>query len=156
MSNSQTLIIEGEAYWSKVFPTYKDKDGYDNELTASGGQYTINLDLDADNLMKLVDANSQVPDYPRDANINGSDKTLYRFRRYHEKRNRAGELLEWASGAPRVVDGNGDTWDLDSFGLIPNGSKVQLEVVVYKAGKVYGTRLEQVKVIEMASLPEVA
>lgn len=155
MSNSTYLTVRGTAYWAKVFPENKDATGFDDELKESGGQYTIMVDLDSDSLMELTKASSQVPDYPRVIkDEDGNDITAYRFKRLHEKRDRSGKLLEWASGNPAVVDAAGKIWDLEELGLIGNGSEVELRVCVYKAGRVVGTRLEEVKVVNHVPAPE--
>ncbi len=152
---SKFITLTGTAYWARVFPENKDKTGYDNELTDIGGQYVVNMILEDDQLDKLVQSNSLVPSFPSSVkDEDGNDVTAYRFKRLHEKYSRAGELLEWASGAPEIVDEDGNKWDLEERGLIGNGSTVEVTLCVYQAGKTYGTRLEKLKVVDHVKAPE--
>ena len=154
MSNSTYVTVKGKAYWAKVFPENKDATGWDNELTATGGQYVINLDLDTDSVLELTKLGSQTVDYPKEMqDEEGKDITTYKFKRLHEKYDKRGNLLEWASGAPKVKKADGTPWDIEEDSWIGNGSTVELRVCVYKAGKVVGTRLEEVKVIDHVPAP---
>jgi len=142
--------VKGKAYWSRVFEENRDLTGYDNQLKDSGGQYTINVDLDADSLLALTEANSQVPDYPR----NQDGEITYRFKRPHKKVSSGGKVLDFASGPPKVVDQDNSLWDLSENGWIGNGSEVELKVCVYQSGRLYGTRLETVKVLDHVRVEE--
>lgn len=153
---TKILKITGTAYWARVFEENKDATGYNDELKDTGGQYTVNMVLENDEIQKLVKANSQTTDYPKTiTDSEGNEVEAYRFKRQHEKYDRKGNLLEWASGAPEVVGSDGTPWDIEEDGGIGNGSTLELTVAVYKAGPVYGTRLEKVKVVDFVPVPEV-
>ena len=155
MSNSKQITLKGKAYWLRVFPENKDATGYDNMLADQGGQYTLDLDLDDDSLNELMSSGSQAPSYPKEGKDNDDkDITVYRFKRLHEKRGKGGELLDWASGAPKVTDDTGAVWHVEDKGFLGNGTEVEVVVTVYKAGKMIGTRLESVKVIDLVAPPE--
>lgn len=154
--SSTTIKITGHCMWARVFPENKDLTGYEDAVKDVGGQYTIDMDLDEESVEALSRLKSQAVDYAKTRpNQEGEEKTFYRFKRIHEKYDRKGNLLEWASGAPTVVDADGDTWSAETDGFIGNGSKLELTVVVYTAGRVVGTRLEQVKVLDYVAPPEV-
>ena len=154
MANSTYLTIKGKAYWARVFEENRDMEGYDGLAKATNGQYTINMVLDSDTVHRLSEANSQSVDYPKTVtDEDGNSIVAYRFKRVHEKRNSAGEMLEWASGSPKVIGPDGSPWSIEDNGLIGNGSEVELTVVVYKAGHNYGTRLEKVKVLNHIPAP---
>lgn len=154
-SKTKYVTLKGIAVYPKVFPDLRDW-GYDDELRDSGGQYVLALSIEDEEMDKLIEAHSQAPDYAKD--IETRDGTVYKncvkLKRFHEKYNKKGELLEWASGAPKVVKADGSAWSFEDDGAIGNGSVVECDVVVYKAGSVYGTRLERIKVIDHVPMPE--
>lgn len=154
MANSKFVTIKGKAYWARVFEENRDMEGFEGLAADTNGQYTINVVLETEDVRKLAEANSQAVDYPKTVtDEDGNGIVAYRFKRVQEKRNRAGELLEWASGAPKVIGPDGSPWSIEDNGLIGNGSEVELTVVVYKAGRNYGTRLEKVKVLNHIPAP---
>lgn len=149
MAKSKYLKLKGTAKWAKVFEDNRDTTGWNDTLVDVGGQYVIDVALDEDSLMDLSASGSQTVDYPK---VDDDGETYFRFKRIHEKKNAAGEVLDWASGAPEVIKADGSEWDFEDDGPIHNGSEVEITVCVYDAGKV-GTRLEKVKVIEPAPVP---
>ena len=152
---TQIITVRGRCYWARVFEQNRDLEGWEGTAKEFGGMYTINVELDDDGVKTLMGANSQSVDYPKTlTDENGKDITVYRFKRKHEAKARDGRILEWASGAPKVTNLVGDSWDLDHDGLIGNGSEVEVTLAVYQAGRNYGTRLEKVKVIDHVEAPE--
>lgn len=153
---STFVSIKGKAMWAQVFPENKDATGWENELASTGGQYCVWMDLDEDSKVELGRLGSQALDYPREMEDNHGDPvTVYRFKRFHEKYDRSGNLLEWASGAPKVKKADGTAWNVEEDGFIGNGSELELRVCVYKAGRVIGTRLEEIKVLDLVEPPVV-
>jgi len=152
---SNFIKITGNAMWARVFPDNRDLTGWEDAVKDLGGQYTVEMDLDGDSIEALTRLKSQAVDYQKTKpNQDGEEKTFMKFKRVHEKYDRKGNLLEWASGAPEVVDEHGINWDVEKDGFIGNGSKLELTVCVYTAGKAVGTRLEKVRVLEYVAPPE--
>lgn len=155
MANSKYLTLEGTAFWAKVFPENKDMGGegtepWQIELRENGGQYALNLELDEDSLVELTKSGSQAVSWPKTiVDDEGAEHVTYRLKRAHEKRNREGNLIEFASGPPIVVDKDKNMWDVESMGLIGNGSKIKARICVYKSGSRTGTRLEAIQVLDL-------
>lgn len=153
MANSTTFTLTGTAYWAQLFPENVDW-GYEDEHKDTGGVYTVKLVLDEEAKDKLRESNSQAYDYPkRIKDTEGNEIEVYQFKRFHEKRDRAGKILEFASGQPKVVHADDTPWDVEDDGFIGNGSELEVTLTVYKAGRVYGTRLEKVKVLDYVAPP---
>ncbi len=154
MSNSTYLTLTGKGYWCRVFPENKDATGFDDALKDTGGQYVLQMTLDSEGLRQLTEANSQTVDYPKVMqDDDGNDITTYKFKRQHEKYSKAGALLDWASGAPKVTNDDGQPWDVEEDGFLGNGTELEIRVCVYKAGPVVGTRLESIKVLDLVAPP---
>ena len=152
---SNFINITGNCMWARVFPDNKDLTGWEDAVKDLGGQYTVELECDEDSVEALTRLGSQAVDYQKTKpNQDGEEKTFMRFKRVHEKYDRKGNLLEWASGAPKVVGPDGKPWNVEEDGFIGNGSKLQLRVCVYTAGRAVGTRLEEVKVLDYVAPPE--
>ena len=150
---TQELKLTGPVEWARVFEDNRDMRGattpegvpYNPDIgTVMQGQYTINVRLDDENFQKLVESGSKTPEYAKESE---DGLKVCKFKRPHRKFNRGGELLEWASGAPTVVNEMDQPWDFEEDGPIGNESECELTVAVYKAGGFYGTRLEKVKVL---------
>lgn len=151
---TKVIKVKGKAFWAKVFEENRDMEGWDGTAKEWNGQYLINVALDSDSVMELTAAGSQAVDYPKElTDDNGNSYTCYKFKRRHEHRNRKGELMEWASGAPKVLKEDGSPWDIENDGTIGNLSTVELTVAVYDAGRNKGTRLESVRVLDYVAPP---
>lgn len=131
---TRKTTLKGEAYWAKVREGQEDM-GFENAYAEFGGCYTIELDLDKDNHQKLKDAKSAV-------RRNGNDR--FRFRR------KKVEKFDWLPGGTPTVTMNGQPFT----DLIPNGSIVEVDIEVYDTAYNPGTRLEAVRVIELAEMPD--
>ena len=152
---TQYIKVRGKAFWAQVFEQNRDMEGWDGTAKEWNGQYLINVALEGDSLMDLTASGSQAVDHMKE--VVGEDGTVYkvvRFKRRHEHRNRKGELMEWASGAPKVVKDDGSPWVLEDDGLIGNTSDVECTVAVYDAGKNKGTRLQEVRILNHVPAPE--
>lgn len=134
---TRKVKLTGIGYWAKVFEDYRDLTGYENALKDAGGQCTIDVDLDAESMAKLVKSKTMLKGKPSPDN---DGLTRVRFKRKWEE--------AYAGGAPKVVKADGTVWDYDEDGSIGNGSTVDVILNVYdtKRKGIIGTRLEKVKV----------
>lgn len=150
--------VTGKAYWAKVFEENRDLTGWDDSLVETGGQYVVMVEADADSIHELTMARSQTVDNMKDVPVEkGSTTTVkcVKLRRDHEKYSRKGDLLEWASGAPKIVKDDGKTpWSIEDDGLLGNGTEIVARVAVYDAGKNVGTRLEAIRVVNHVPAPD--
>jgi hypothetical protein len=134
---TRKVKLTGIGYWAKVFEDNRDLTGFEDALKESGGQCTIDVDLDAASIAKLNQSKSLLKgkESPEDSSL-----TRVRFRRKWTE--------EYGGGAPKVVKADGSVWDYDEDGSIGNGSTVEIILNVYdtKRKGIVGTRLEKVKV----------
>jgi hypothetical protein len=135
---TRKVKLTGRGYWAKVFEDNRDLTGYEDALKDSGGQCTIDVDLDSTQLEKLQRSKSMLKGKPTEE----VGITRVRFKR------------KWTDfiggGAPVVVKADGTTWDYDDDGTIGNGSLVEVVLSVYDTSRkaIVGTRLDKVKVVE--------
>lgn len=134
---TRKVKLTGLAYWAKVFEDNRDLTGFEDALKDSGGQCTIDVDLDADNMAKLVKSRSMLKGK---ASPDNDGMTRVRFKRKWTE--------AYGGGAPKVVKDDGSVWDYDEDGSIGNGSTVEIVLNVYDTSRkaIIGTRLEKVKV----------
>lgn len=134
MSTTQLIELEGIANWAKVFEFNKDKN---EEFHGEGGAYTLDVQLEKEELDKLTESGSRLK--PK----LGDDGISIRFKRKHIHPGGITDL----GGPPKVVDADKNPFPEGT--LIGNGSKVRVYVTVYdtKLGK--GTRLEGVQVLDL-------
>lgn len=136
---TRRVKLSGLAYWSKVFAENRDLTGFENALADVGGQTSIDVDLDKDNLALLVKSRSMKKGTPSKEN-EGLTKVKF-TRRWEDK---------IAGGPPVVVKADGQPWDYDVDGVIGNGSLVEVVLSVYDTSRksIVGTRLEKIRVVE--------
>ena len=140
---TRKVTLTGKAHWAKVFPENRDMKGFEGAYEECDGAYTIEVALEKDQLDKLKAAKSAKKPVLKD------DGTLrIKFVRKHK------DKFDWAGGPPKVVDSDDDPWDFDSNGFIPNDSEVEVLVSVYDTSYRPGTRLEEVKVLEVAKMED--
>jgi hypothetical protein len=136
---TRKVKLTGIGYWMKLFEDNRDKTGYEDALVEIGGQTTIDMDLDNEQMEKLKKAKSMLrgKDSP-----DNDGMTRVRFKRKWQE--------QYGGGEPEVVKADGSKWDYDEDGPIGNGSKVEVVLSVYDTSRkaIVGTRLEKVKVIE--------
>lgn len=135
---TQTYILPGIAYWAKVFEFNRDKTGYNNELVHCGGQTTIDLDIDNAGLADYME--SKAGGRPKPSPDNPGMMRV-KFKRKWEDR--------YAGGEPAIFTADGQPWDVETMGLIGNGSKVQVLYEVYETpyGN-HGTRMDSIRVVD--------
>jgi hypothetical protein len=136
---TRKVKLTGYGYWAKVFEDNRDKTGFENALVEIGGQTTIDMDLDAENMDKLKKSKSMKRGSPSNDN---DGMTRVRFTRKWTE--------EYGGGEPTVVKADGTKWDYDEDGPIGNGSTVEVVLSVYDTSRkaIVGTRLDKVKVLE--------
>lgn len=137
---SKYVTLEGTCEWAKVFEQNRDMSGYKGAYEATNGRTTINLILDQEEFAKLQSSGSMKRGKPTsDGKINVKVDRKFETGR------------DWDSGAPEVLRPDGNPWDYEEDGMIGNGSKVRVQVVVTDLPKqgVVTTRLEKVKVLEL-------
>lgn len=136
---TRKVKLTGIGYWAKVFEDNRDKTGYENALADIGGQTCIDMDLDGEQMEKLVKSKSMKRGSPSKDNDN---MTRVRFTRKWTE--------QYGGGEPDVVKADGTKWDYDEDGPIGNGSTVEVTLLVYDTSRkaIVGTRLDKVKVLE--------
>lgn len=136
---TKTYILPGIAYWAKVFEFNRDKTGYNNELAAIGGQTTIDLDIDNAGLKAYLQSKAGASPRPSPDN---EDMMRVKFKRKWTER--------YGGGEPEIYTSDGKRWDVETMGLIGNGSKVQVMYEVFEtAHGNYGTRLMGIRVLDL-------
>ena len=144
---TRKVKLTGLAYWSKVFSANRDLTGYEDALKDVGGQTTIDMDLDDDNMALLRKSKSMKrgTDSPDNDGL-----TRVKFTRKWEHKIQTKKGVMDLGGEPVVVKADGTKWDYDEDGPIGNGSTVEVTLSVYDTSRktIVGTRLDKVKVIE--------
>jgi len=136
--------------WTQIFEDNRDMKGY-NEATGAfdipsptNGRYSIFMTLTPEDFKKLKLTGSYAA---KNSKFDDDGNDVVKFGRNHEHRNFKGELMDWASGPPKVVKADGTPWSFEDDGAVGNGSICEVEVTTYTTSKATGTRLEKVKVI---------
>ena len=144
---TRKVKLTGLGYWAKVFEDNRDLTGYEDALKDVGGQTTIDMDLDDDNLALLRKSKSM----KRGTESPDNDGlTRVKFTRKWEHKIQTKKGVMDLGGEPVVVKADGTKWDYDEDGPIGNGSTVEVTLSVYDTSRkaIVGTRLDKVKVIE--------
>lgn len=148
---TKIMKLKGTCEWAKVFPETRDMFEYDEDTggftapSSHEGTYSINLVLTPEDYRDLKMSGSLAA---KNSKLTDAGEDMVRFKRFHLRKGKGGNVLEFASGAPKVIDGTtGLPWDLDEQGLIGNGSEVEVTIAVYTTKFSPGTRLEEVRVL---------
>ena len=136
--------VRGKALWSKVFDSNKELKDWQGNPHDFGGLFKIDVILDKENkAIYKSSGTSGKGKFDDDGNF------IATFKR-KETTMAGGKVLEWASGAPQVVNADGSKFE---GSLIPNNSDVEVEFTVYTTSMQPGTRLEKVIVLNLADMP---
>ena len=137
---TRKIKLTGIGYWAKVFEQNRDLTGYEDALKDIGGQCTVDVDLNGEELARLQASKSMLKG--RESSDNPGLQRV-RFRRKWQE--------NYGGGAPIVVHADGTPWDFDTDGVIGNGSVVEVLLSVYDTSRkaIVGTRLEKVRVVEL-------
>lgn len=131
---TRQITLKGEAYWAKLREGQEDM-GFEKAFVEFGGVYSIELDLDPENLGTLKGSGSA-------AQRNGNGR--FRFKR------KKTEKQDWLPGGTPTVTKDGSLFT----DMIPNGSIVEVDLSVYDTAYKAGTRLEAVRVLTLAEMPD--
>ena len=126
--------VQGIVEWPKLFEFNRDKPSWND----TDGLYKLNIILGDEDVAKLKEAGTQRK-FKTDPEGRG---LVFSPDRKHKANN------EWAGGPPKVAGPDGTPWNVDEDGLIGNGSVCRVLIAVYDAGKLKGTRLEAVQVVD--------
>jgi len=124
------VYMAGPVRWAKVFDHNRDT----GEYAPEGGQYTIDIGLDAEDT-KEVKGWNRLYTGKKDAE---TGLTYFQFKRKHTAFKNDGELIEAWSGPPALL--------MEGEGLIGNGSVCTVKLAVNKVGPKTFVRLEGVRV----------
>ena len=134
---TRLVKLRGLGYWAKIFESNRDLTGYQDSLVDVGGQTTIDLDLDDRHVALLrkagVTSGKPSPD--------NEGLTRVKLKRKWQQ--------QYGGGEPKILRPDDTPWDLDTDGMIGNGSEVEVTISVYdtKRKGIVGTRLDKVKVL---------
>ena len=139
MAKTRMVVLKGYANWAKIFEENRDLTGYNNDLADKGGQCTLDIDLDKENLAKLRKAGYKYGGNPSPDN---EGHFRVRLKRKWEE--------QYGGGAPKVFKADGNLWDFHEDGEVGNGSVVSVIYQVFDIPRTGGVggRLEEVKVDE--------
>lgn len=139
MAKTRMVVLKGFANWAKIFEQNRDLTGFDNSLADKGGQCSIDLDLDANNLAKLRQVGYK---HGGDPSPDNAGHFRVRLKRKWQE--------QYGGGAPKVFKEDGNVWDFNTDGEVGNGSVVSVIFQVYDTNYkgIVGSRLEEVKVEE--------
>ena len=130
---SKLYRFKGPVRWAKVFEQNRDLEGYMGQAKEYGGEYSVDVQLDQNQLDVLNESGAGKKD--KDGWV--------KFKRKHE-----GPFAE-ASGSPRVVKADNTLWDFLDDGVIGNDSVAEITVSIFTTKRGHtGSRLEKVKVLE--------
>lgn len=146
---AKTIVMDGYIKWARLRTSEMDT------KFVPDGQYNAEFyPEDQENLDKIMsEAKARGKKIalkdPYDGEGFGTGKY---FKIY---RNHVNRSVEEFGGPPVVVKMDGDTvndrWDFEMDGLIGNGSKVRIKVVMYGDGNMAGHRLEKLGVLDLVS-----
>lgn len=141
---TRKFSVKGKSLWAKVFDSNKELKDWQGNPHDFGGLFKIDVILDKENkAIYKSSGTSGKGKFDDDGNF------IATFKR-KETTMAGGKVLEWASGAPQVINADGSAF---TGTLIPNGSDVEVEFTVYTTSMSPGTRLEKVIVHSMAEMP---
>ena len=147
---TETIVLTGEARYANVFMDNRDRVGYEGAYEDCNGAFTIELILDDNEAQKIMNSKSKVQ--PKDEE---DGRVSFKFKRKNEIRSRkTGEIVDFLSGPPVIVDENKEDWGHDpetNPRYIGNGSKISVAIEVtpdQKRPSIVYTRLAAIQVLE--------
>ena len=134
---TRKVKLTGLISWAKVFAENRDLTGFEDALVDIGGQTSVDVEMDSENMAKLSKARSMKKGSPSQDN---EGLTRVKFTRKWTE--------NYGGGAPIVTKEDGQPWDYDMDGPIGNGSEGEVILSVYDTSRkgIVGTRLEKIKV----------
>lgn len=128
--------VEGVIEWAKVFAGNRDRQGPNGAYSDWDGATTVDMILDEEEYKKIAASGSGLKGKKQE---DGTYRVKFKRRWVHKTSK--GEEYPQYGGAPKVIRPDGTPWDLDTDGLIGNGSTGICHFQVYETGKYIGTRL---------------
>lgn len=161
MAKNTTAYFVGPVLFAQVFERNRATPEQ-SEYVPEGGQYKISIGLTKEDA-KLVKSWNKRYEGKTKEDFEESSKTgdapegivdglqYFTFRRDHIKTNKKGDVIHEWSGAPKVLNSEGEPWDTDVN--IGNGSICTIKLDVYEGRNAKGqaytiVRLEGVRVDE--------
>jgi len=133
MPKSEQLNVTGILEWARVFESNRDRAEWTEE---TDGAYKVTVLMDKDMADKLKAAGCR----KKITEENGKFRVT--FGRPHKAK------FDWQGGAPFVADVAGKPWNMETMGLIGNGSEGIVKIDLYDGGPLgKGTRLLGVQVV---------
>lgn len=145
------VVTVGPIEWAKIFEENREMSGFEGIYEDSEGAYTVNQILTKDEFEKLKKSGSQKR--PNQKRLMDGEISV-KFERRHLVKTKAGVEVAKAGGAPKVVGPNGKKWDVETDGLIGNGTIAEVTNLVStfpgQDGKLISrTSLSKVKIMEL-------
>lgn len=134
-SKTQMIEVVGKLKWAKLFGFNRDKGDYHKD---TDGVTCVDVYPNAAGVKALKASGTQT----RAKLDDDTDERFYKFRRPWKTD------YDWQCGAPAIYDAAGNEWDVETMGLIGNGSIGVVTLAVYPTKKGNGTRLEAVQIIK--------
>ncbi len=138
---TKKFTIKGKAMWAKVFDHNKELKDHVGNPYPHGAEYKINLVLDKDGKATYKASGTAGKGKFDD---DGNFIAILKRKEIHK-------TVPALGGAPEVVNADGSPFE---GRIIPNGSEVEVEFTVYTTHMTPGTRLEKVRVLSLAEMPE--
>ena len=146
---AKTIVMDGYIKWARLRPSEMDT------KFVPDGQYNAEFyPEDQENLDKIMsEAKARGKKIALKDPYDGEGFGIGKYFKIY--RNHVNRSVEEFGGPPVVVKMDGDTvndrWDFEMDGLIGNGSKVRIKVVMYGDGNMAGHRLEKLGVLDLVS-----
>ena len=146
---AMTIVMDGYIKWARLRTSEMDT------KFVPDGQYNAEFyPEDQENLDKIMsEAKARGKKIALKDPYDGEGFGIGKYFKIY--RNHVNRSVEEFGGPPVVVKMDGDTvndrWDFEMDGLIGNGSKVRIKVVMYGDGNMAGHRLEKLGVFDLVS-----
>jgi hypothetical protein len=146
---AKTIVMDGYIKWARLRTSEMDT------KFVPDGQYNAEFyPEDQENLDKIMsEAKARGKKIALKDPYDGEGFGIGKYFKIY--RNHVNRSVEEFGGPPVVVKMDGDTvndrWDFEMDGLIGNGSKVRIKVVMYGDGNMAGHRLEKLGVLDLVS-----
>jgi len=144
------VTTKGAIEWAKIFEENRDMNGFEGQYEDSEGAYVLTQVLNKDEFEKLKKAGTMKK--PIQKRLMDGEIAI-KFERRHLVKDKSGKEIPQAGGAPKVVGPDGKRWDVETQGLIGNGTIAEVTNLITtfpgQDGKtVSRTSLTKVKIIE--------
>lgn len=144
------VTTTGPVEWAKIFEENREMEGFEGAYHDCEGAYTLVQVLSKEEFEKLKKAGTQKK--PIQKRLMEGEIAI-KFERKHLVKNSAGKEITQAGGAPKVLRADGKRWNIETDGVIGNGSVAEVTNLIstFKGqdGKMISrTSLTKVKILE--------